>query len=553
MPATPSEEGPGVGLSFGSDAVGTWHYLPGTDQMHWSPAASRVLAAGPTRVTEPLDRLRDRVHGEDLEACDALIASIRAGRTAAVRLRIRGPDGDVRVVRLHCEGAACGVLGISGAVQDLTAQARREGILAARAALQGFQGSEQTDEVLRAAVDAIERLTGSEIGFFVLLDPERPRVALQACSSRTLGRVPAEFASARHSDADGSSRWSECVRTKKAAFLELGGGRRNGFPVGHPSLHRALFVPVVRSDRVVGTVAVGNKPGAYTEEDAALAGELADDAWEIASHAEHRRKRRELEQRAEQRREIERLGILAGGIAHLMNNLTTAIVGNVELALMDDSALEATRTCLGHVLEAAQRISALTGQMSLYAGRVRPRPSPIDVDPWTRDLLDEIEKDPRPRTRLLKDLACRARVLADEAQLRHALEQVLRNALESAREGGTVSVRTEVSRLESDDLARSLIGPAGPPGRYVTWTIRDDNAATDENALRGAFDPFAARCSPDRGLGLPSVLGILRQHCGVLFARSPQGRGTEIRLGVPLGGMPSGSGREPAQDLGPSR
>jgi len=77
-----------------------------------------------------------------------------------------------------------------------------------------------------------------------------------------------------------------------------------------------------------------------------------------------------MERRLLHAQKLESLGVLAGGIAHDFNNLLMAILGNLDLALMDLSPVSPARSSIEQSAIAARRAADLTRQMLAYSGRL---------------------------------------------------------------------------------------------------------------------------------------------------------------------------------------
>jgi two-component system, cell cycle sensor histidine kinase and response regulator CckA len=98
-------------------------------------------------------------------------------------------------------------------------------------------------------------------------------------------------------------------------------------------------------------------------------------------------------------------------------------------------------------------------------------------------------------------------------------------------------VTTDLRHLASAELATAVVGTNLPPGCYIAIQIVDTGCGMDKATLMQIFDPFFTTKFTGRGLGLPAVLGIVRQHGGALTVQSAPGQGTmfTILLAAPPG------------------
>ncbi|MBI4786926.1 MAG: GAF domain-containing protein [Chloroflexi bacterium] len=175
--------------------------------------------------------------------------------------------------------------------EDFSERKRAQDILQARLRLIEFGGSHSVKELLQATLDEAGALTTSPIGFYHFLAQDQETIMLQAWSTRTRK----EFCQAeenRHYPVAEAGVWADCVRERGPvihndyATLE----QRRGLPPGHAPITRELVVPVLRANRIVAIVGVGNKPDSYTPVDLEILSSLADFSWDIVE-----RKRVEIE------------------------------------------------------------------------------------------------------------------------------------------------------------------------------------------------------------------------------------------------------------------
>lgn len=142
------------------------------------------------------------------------------------------------------------------------------------------------DDVLTRVVDEAAALAESPIGFYHFVGHDQKTLALQHWSTRTLEEFCRTQGRGMHYEIDQAGVWAECIHQRKPVihndYASL--PHKRGLPEGHVPLVRELVVPVMRDDRVVAVLGVGNKPTAYTEKDMLTVSHIADVSWEIVSH-----------------------------------------------------------------------------------------------------------------------------------------------------------------------------------------------------------------------------------------------------------------------------
>ncbi len=167
--------------------------------------------------------------------------------------------------------------------REITVRRRNESVIMARLRLLQFAGTHTLDELLEATLDEAEALTGSVIGFYVLVLDDQKTLSLQNWSTRTKRDYCKAEGKGLHYDIAQAGVWTDCIHQRRPVIHNDYGSlsHRKGLPPGHAPLARELVVPVFRGEKIVAILAVGNKPTDYTPLDVEAVVLLADLAWEI--------------------------------------------------------------------------------------------------------------------------------------------------------------------------------------------------------------------------------------------------------------------------------
>ena len=253
---------------------------------------------------------------------------------------------------------------------------------------------------------------------------------------------------------------------------------------------------------------------------------------------ERRRAERERERllvQLQEARKLESLGVLAGGIAHDFNNLLAVMLGNVNFARRGWCGDEETAAALQDTLEAGESAARLTRQLLAYAGRRAPEVRPVDLSEHVRSIQGLLEAAIPKKVELRFELAESLPVArADVVQLEQVTMNLVRNAAEAIGENeGCVTVLTGAVRIDASTPRDSAAGDDLAPGNYPYLEVRDDGAGMDEDTRRRIFDPFFTTKKTGHGLGLSTVLGLVRGHGGGIELTSEPGHGTAIRIHLP--------------------
>jgi len=162
---------------------------------------------------------------------------------------------------------------------------RAENVMQARLrmATAAYSGDISADEVLRLTLDELEALTGSVIGFYHFLEADQETLSLQGWSTNTIKTMCNAEGKGSHYNISQAGVWVDCVRERRPVihneYVSL--PHRKGMPEGHAQVIREMVVPIMRGERIVAIIGLGNKPTDYNETDIEIASLLGDFSWEI--------------------------------------------------------------------------------------------------------------------------------------------------------------------------------------------------------------------------------------------------------------------------------
>ncbi len=256
--------------------------------------------------------------------------------------------------------------------------------------------------------------------------------------------------------------------------------------------------------------------------------------------------RRELE--LMHRRRLESLGILAGGIAHDFNNMLSAILGNLDAAILDiDSAspgLEPIMECKSVVRHAA----GLCRQLLAYSGKGKFVVQRVAVNGLVRDLKDLLKMAVPRNVSIVYELGERLPYIeGDVNQLNQVFINLVINGAEAVGlNNGVITLKTSCRDCEMADFADVLSENTLPSGTYVVVSVDDTGSGMEKAVVDRIFDPFFTTKIKGRGLGLAAVLGIVRSHRGGIRVTSRPGSGTCFEVLLPTSDRTS---RNPPQRL----
>jgi two-component system cell cycle sensor histidine kinase/response regulator CckA len=220
---------------------------------------------------------------------------------------------------------------------------------------------------------------------------------------------------------------------------------------------------------------------------------------------------------------LESLGVLAAGVAHDFNNWLGAIVARAESAQAELEGGSRAAEDVNHIRLTALRAAEIVSQLMTFAGHESAPATMLDLSGLVTEMLDllkiSISKLAVLRTELAADLPL---VRANPGEIRQVIMNLILNASE-ALEGraGSITITT----------ARGSLGAASTPA--VQLEVRDTGCGIPADLKGKIFDPFFTTRSNGRGLGLSSVLGIVRRLGGSIEVDSTPGEGSRFTVRLP--------------------
>ncbi|NWJ47627.1 MAG: PAS domain S-box protein [Chloroflexi bacterium] len=223
---------------------------------------------------------------------------------------------------------------------------------------------------------------------------------------------------------------------------------------------------------------------------------------------------------------LESLGVLAGGIAHSFNNALVGVTGYMSLAKLELEETSDAYACLEEAEKSTQRLTELAQRLVPFASGGAPIKQKVKLENIIKNATSFMNQNSNLRYHfdLPPDLWL---VPAEPAQIREALQNLIKNALEAMPEGGIIEVKAANVTLEANQVF--LLNP----GRYVKVTVQDQGCGIRSEELARIFDPYYTSKFMGNGLGLTLSYSIIRRHGGQLVVESEWGKGTTIHFYLP--------------------
>jgi nitrogen-specific signal transduction histidine kinase/CheY-like chemotaxis protein len=244
-----------------------------------------------------------------------------------------------------------------------------------------------------------------------------------------------------------------------------------------------------------------------------------------------------LERKLARAEKMQAIGLMAGGVAHDLNNILSGIVGYPELLLVqlpEDSNL---RKPLMAIHESGKRAATVVADLLTVARGAAAAREVHDFNRMVREYLDSPEcvqlKALYPDISHQEHLdAAEPFISCSPVHIKKCLMNLMTNAAEAIGDQGMIRVATSNRYVIPKKEAEQEL----PEGEYVVLTVEDNGSGISENDLEHIFEPFYTRKVMGRsgtGLGLTVVWNTVRDHGGrVQVERS--GGGTVFRLYFPV-------------------
>jgi PAS domain S-box-containing protein len=259
-------------------------------------------------------------------------------------------------------------------------------------------------------------------------------------------------------------------------------------------------------------------------------------AKDVTERVVAREKERESEELHRDRERLESLGVLTGGIAHDFNNILMTVIGGCQLLGQDETLREEVRARVGTMERSARRAAELCEQMLTYAGQGTPKRRAASLNHLVAECAEILDLSIHENVELSVHISpTPLPVKVDRAQITQVLLNLARNASE-ALEGkpGRLHVRVGSRWLAASDLANLAFGENVAVGRYATIEVIDDGPGIPAEIRERIFEPFFSTKFRGRGLGLATVLGVVRSHRGGLLVEEAPGGGTTFSVFLPI-------------------
>ena len=242
------------------------------------------------------------------------------------------------------------------------------------------------------------------------------------------------------------------------------------------------------------------------------------------------------ETRTRQSQKLEAIGVLAGGIAHDFNNILAAIDGYTNMALDNLENTKQVREDLSYVSQGARRAKALVRQILTFSRQTSVDMKVLFLDLIIRESVELMRATLPTTVGIRMELNTKSLpVLGDATQLQQVIINLCTNAAHAmAEKGGTLTFRLSKVGIQEGSEKMAALGLS--PGTYALLEVEDQGGGIPVELQTRIFEPFFStkKDAGGTGLGLSTVLGIVKEHGGDVTIESELGIGTTFQVYLPV-------------------
>jgi len=488
--------------------VGNWEIDLATNHLVWSEELCRICGRSSAERATP-EAFRKSIHPDDRKRVDTTMAgALQKAEPVELVHRLVLPDGTEKTVVHHCHAFFddTGIpLRMMGTMQDITELTK---------AVQALRESQRMMTTLLSNLPGMAYRCRNDDKWTALFVSE-------GCVALT------GYSQADHLDNTKISLADMIVEQHRA------------------QVRKAIQDAIAKNEPFKVTYAIRDASGAEKwvwEQGRAVTGDdgsvlfLEGFITDITERVVAEEERHKIETHLQQTQKLESLGVLAGGIAHDFNNLLMAVLGNVDLALMELPETSPVRKNLAEIEAVSRRAADLCRQMLAYSGKGQIAVKALNLNESIREVSHMLGLSVSKKVSLQFVFAdALPPVQADTTQMHQLLMNLVVNASEAVGDHqGTVTVSTGARTFAREDFTGVVLGDKLAPGQFVWCSVADTGCGMSRATQARIFDPFYSTKFTGRGLGLATALGIVRGHKGAIKVESEEGKGSIFTVFLPV-------------------
>ena len=249
------------------------------------------------------------------------------------------------------------------------------------------------------------------------------------------------------------------------------------------------------------------------------------------------RERTKLQEQLQRAQKMEAIGLLAGGVAHDLNNILSGLVSYPELLLIEIPENSPLRKPLITIQRSGEKAASIVQDLLTLARRGVATSEVVKMSQIITEYLNSLEhkrimemiQNIKVETCLDPDLM---NIMGSPVHLSKTVMNLMNNAAESMPDGGTITISCLNRYIDKPLKGYDTV----EKGDYVTLTITDTGTGMTEKDRERIFEPFYTKKAMGRsgtGLGMAVVWGTVKDHHGYIEMQSVPGRGSSFTIYFP--------------------
>lgn len=261
-------------------------------------------------------------------------------------------------------------------------------------------------------------------------------------------------------------------------------------------------------------------------------------ALDITPQKNSARDKKYLEERLARSQKMEALGLLAGGVAHDLNNVLSGIVSYPDLLLMEIDANEPLHRSIKIIQDSGKKAEAIVQDLLTLARRGVPQTEILNVN----SIIEVYLRSPEYQLmfnhypELITSTHFEPKLLnirGSSIHLKKTIMNLVNNAAEAIHSCGAITISTYNQYVDRPIKGYDEINE----GDFVVVSVRDNGSGIGKEDLQHIFEPFYTKKVMGRsgtGLGMSVVWGTIQDHSGYINIDTEVGKGTTFELFFPV-------------------
>ncbi len=238
---------------------------------------------------------------------------------------------------------------------------------------------------------------------------------------------------------------------------------------------------------------------------------------------------KQVEEKLLKTNKLRSIDILAGGIAHDLNNIVTVILGYISMVKFDIKGDSNISNRLAMAEKASLEAKNLAQQLFTFSKGGAPIKKTASIVDIIKDSADFALRGSNVKC----DFCLPANlwpVEIDKGQINQAFNNIIINARQAMPDGGLIKIMAE-NKLIDSDFSENGLGPQ--KGKHIKISIKDNGVGIPEKQLQKIFVPYFTSKQKGNGLGLATTDSIIKKHNGHIEVNSKPENGATFHIYLP--------------------